>query len=814
MRVNGNIQLNALGQSEIQNLVVERVSATPAFNALEAGRLVYNTSDRVYYMNSGQAWAALATGGNAAGLQIEVDRLETSLGGAVTAAGSFNPGAFTGNNIIGASSITDAINQLDASITGKNELRELIDVAIGTASDGQVLMFSLSSGKWVNHTPVLADLSNITTTAAEVNQLHSAGTISADFVKLHAVTASATDLNILEGTAVTKAEINYVHGVDAPIQTQLDGKQPLDAQLTSISSLTPGNGDVLVGKADGTYELLTGAGFRSKEGLVIGQDIQAYDADLQQIASFTPTPSSTETIGSIMHTGVNDFLVSTGGPEGTRWSIQRGVVARTSLGLGDIAIHDDAEYVRVDGLHTMAADLNLNSHQIVGLSTPVISANAATKGYVDALVAGLAWKNAARVLSETNITLSGLQTIDGVVLAAGDRVLVKGQANPAQNGVYVAASTAWVRSADMDDPAEFPGTGLWVEEGNVFGNTGWVCNTHAPVTVGTTAITFVQFNGATGIDAGIGLSKVGNTLAVNMGAGIVQLPSDQVGIDLYDVASGAIIMTLNGTSRSTDENAQLHLLLDQEATGALTQGPNGLKIGSNAVSPYELSSAVAGDGLIGGDGTALSVASAPGTAGTVGTLVVTSDTVGVALGNTSTTAASGDHIHSADEVSFDNSISQLDSSPNNVKSAIDALAAGIGTVGTDLTALSSVVDNVRGAVGLTETGTLPDYTGDILTGSSTIIEADKKLRNAIVSINDSVRAAYFLYSGSAATVHTVNHNIGTQYCNVTVIDSATDEQVIPQSVTFDSMYQLTVTFNQAISARVVVMGQSKFIIEA
>jgi len=68
------------------------------------------------------------------------------------------------------------------------------------------------------------------------------------------------------------------------------------------------------------------------------------------------------------------------------------------------------------------------------------------------------------------------------------------------------------------------------------------------------------------------------------------------------------------------------------------------------------------------------------------------------------------------------------------------------------------------------------------------------------------RSTYFLYtSGGASTTHTVSHNLGQKYCNVTVVDSG-DEVVIPQSITFDSVGQLTVTFTSAIDCKVVVMG--------
>ena len=67
------------------------------------------------------------------------------------------------------------------------------------------------------------------------------------------------------------------------------------------------------------------------------------------------------------------------------------------------------------------------------------------------------------------------------------------------------------------------------------------------------------------------------------------------------------------------------------------------------------------------------------------------------------------------------------------------------------------------------------------------------------------RKIYHVYTGSSNTSHTVTHNIGQKYCNVTVVDAG-DEVVIPQSIVFDSANALTVTFTSAIACKVVVMG--------
>jgi hypothetical protein len=60
--------------------------------------------------------------------------------------------------------------------------------------------------------------------------------------------------------------------------------------------------------------------------------------------------------------------------------------------------------------------------------------------------------------------------------------------------------------------------------------------------------------------------------------------------------------------------------------------------------------------------------------------------------------------------------------------------------------------------------------------------------------------------GASATSHVVGHALNQQYCNVTVVDAATNEVIIPQAIVFDSVNQLTVTLNSALAIKVVVMG--------
>lgn len=800
MKLNGNLVLNAGGQSEIQNAVLERVTGLPAVLAAEAGRILYNITDGKYYYNTGSTWMAFATGGNATALQTEVDALESALGAMVNGDGSFAATAFAGfNNVASPTSVLNALNQLDAAIAGKDSLAELKDVSIAGRVAGDYLKFN--GTVWAADALTLADVTNVTATATEVNQLAGSGVVTADLTKLHAVTADAAELNKLHGATVTTSEINALAGVDTvqTIQTQLDNKQPIDDQLTSIAGLTIAAGDVLVGKANGTFEALSGAGFRSSQGLVIGTDVQAFDPDLAQLAAFAPA--------------ANDFIVATGGGEGSRYALKRGADARTALGLGDIATMDDSEFIKSNGTSTVTADIPLNGFQITGLGTPTTSANAATKGYVDQYLAGLSWKNSVAAATTGNITLSGLQTIDGVAITAGARVLVKNQTAASENGIYVAAAGAWSRAADMDQVTplnEVNSAAVFVQSGTTQADTGWT-QINDVTTLGTDPVQFTQFNGAAGIDAGIGLSKNGNTLNVNLGAGIKELGTDAVGIDLYNVTTGALILTTNGSARGTGDNTQLHLLTRQTQ---LEQDANGLYIVPAGVTETELAASVAGDGLVGGNGSAIAVASAAGAAGSVGTLVIDANSVGVALGSTSTTAAPGNHVHSASVVTFDNRTAGLVGDPANVQAAIQALDAAIDSIGSgNIPTLQSEIDAIEAAVGLGALGAFTPYTGtNYVSGATTVKGAVTALDTALkteetarIAVNTRLTSSYYVYTGSAATSHTITHTCGVKYCNVTVVDG-TDEVIIPQSIKFNSVGNLTVTFNTAVACKVIIMG--------
>jgi hypothetical protein len=175
---------------------------------------------------------------------------------------------------------------------------------------------------------------------------------------------------------------------------------------------------------------------------------------------------------------------------------------------------DGANFTKRDGSVAFTADQSMGGFKVTNLGTPTATTDAATKAYVDSVAQGLSVKTAVRVATTANITLSGIQTIDGVLLVAGDRVLVKNQSTNTQNGVYDVASGAWARSADSDAGTELVNAFYFVTLGTTLQATGWTQSTPGPITIGSTAIVFNQFSGAADYQAGNGLTKTGLTFDV------------------------------------------------------------------------------------------------------------------------------------------------------------------------------------------------------------------------------------------------------------------------------------------------------------
>ncbi len=696
MIFNGDIKFHTLGAGTIQNAVMETFVSTglpsPSI-AGSAGRLIYVSDTKTYQYSDGTSWITFASGGNTGAIQSELDALEAALGTAINANGTINTAAFAGSTyLVGDTTFTQALLALDSAIHSETDaLSALTDVTLTAPTTGQFLM--KSAGNWVNHTLVLADVSDVTATAANVN--------------------------ILAGTLVTSTELGYVHGVTSDIQTQLNNKQPLDATLTALAGLTTAADQMIYSTGVDAFamtsatlygrSLLAAANAASAQitlALVPGTNVQAYDPTLAGLAALASTGIVVETsadvftnrtlVAPVAGITITDPAGIAGNPTfalannlaalealsgpgfavhltatdtwalrsitGTAGNIAVAngngdvssptidLVAVTNAGggsflklstdsygrvtgtsavvAGDITALVDSTYVNVTG-DSMSGTLTMTGGATVtGLPLPTAATDAASKAYVDAAASSLNVHGAVEAATTVDLgtpygtgpssivysngtagvgatltntgagaTLAAF-AIDGytTMVAGVTRVLIKNQASATQNGIYVVTTVgsgvaAWVltRASDYDNSVAgqvHSGDFVWISEGNTLANTGFVetgigTGTGDAIIIGTDNIVFTQFSGAGTYLAGEGLLLTGSTFSVKEGAGIASLPTGEVGIDLYNPSTGAIILTTNGTSRSTLTSAQLYLML--AAGSGLTQDATGLYISAAGV---------------------------------------------------------------------------------------------------------------------------------------------------------------------------------------------------------------------------------------
>jgi len=228
------------------------------------------------------------------------------------------------------------------------------------------------------------------------------------------------------------------------------------------------------------------------------------------------------------------------------------------------------------------------------------------KTYVDQVASGLDVKKSMRVATTENLdatynngggTLTannnGAATIDGVTLAQGDRVLVKDQTDPIENGFYSVTNTGGAsavfvltRTPDGDEATEITGGAFtFIEEGTLNADNGYVATHNGEPTLGTDDVTFEQFSGAGQVDAGSGLTKTGNTLDVNVDDTTIEISADDLqlkdgGVTNAKIAAAAAIaqskLSMNAATTRANATgigqANLGLVSFDSAQFTLTNG--------------------------------------------------------------------------------------------------------------------------------------------------------------------------------------------------------------------------------------------------
>lgn len=387
---------------------------------------------------------------------------------------------------------------------------------------------------------------------------------------------AAIDASKIADGSVSSTEFQYLNGVTSPIQDQIDDKA--DAALPENNILVGDASDLAAAvdtSALGDIEATTAGGLQIKAGAILNADVNASAAiDYSKLAALTASRAlQSSGSGFIEVSAVTSTEL--GYVSGVTSAIQTQLNAKLALAGG-----------------TMSGDINMGGNQVTNLDAPVAASDAATKGYVDSVAEGLKPKTAVRLATDAAGTLASDfengDTVDGEVLATGDRLLIKDQADPAENGIYIVqASGAPVRSSDFDSLTpidEINGAMVAVQEGTenagkLFVQSGVVA------TIGTDPINFIFFNSSSGLVGGDGITISGSNVSVDHDGQGLQFVANQLALEL----DGSTL----SKSASGLKVADLGIGTGQLAAAAVTEA--------------KLAASVAGDGIAGGAGTALSV---------------------------------------------------------------------------------------------------------------------------------------------------------------------------------------------------------------
>jgi hypothetical protein len=327
--------------------------------------------------------------------------------------------------------------------------------------------------------------------------------------------------------------------------------------LTTANPITLGTSLLEFTQFSGAGQIIAGTGIaKSGNTLDVGgtADRITANADTIDIASTYVGQSSIVTVGTLTNGALGSGFgaISIGSSPITAGEATfSSIVGSAITGSGNLTINGEGTFsngLTVSGgtfsaaTTTFSGDVALGGKKITGLADPTSAQEAATKAYVDAIAQGLTVKASVQAATIADITLSGEQTVDGVSLTSGDRILVKDQSTGSQNGIYVVAAGAWSRSSDADENSEVTqGMYVFVEDGTQQANTSWSLITADPITVDTTALTFSQFSGSAEVTAGDGLTKTGNTLNIGGTSGRITVSADSIDIANTYTGQGSIV---------------------------------------------------------------------------------------------------------------------------------------------------------------------------------------------------------------------------------------------------------------------------------
>jgi hypothetical protein len=373
------------------------------------------------------------------------------------------------------------------------------------------------------------------------------GSTANDFETTLTVTDPTADRTITfkdeSGTVAFTSDIPSLSGYVTESGTQTLTNKTLTSPLVSGLSLTDGS-FVVEGATDNTFETtvqftdptgdrtitipdVTGTVVTTGDSATVTNAMLAGSIANDKLSNSAITINGTSTslggsrtLGSddIAEGSTNKYFTDERAQDAVGNSIGNGLDYDDASG----AISVDPSEFALSAVGAPTGNVSMATYKITSLGTPTDSTDAATKAYVDSATEGLHIHESVVAATTANVNLANAlengDTLDGITLATGNRILVKNQTTTSENGIYVVqASGQPVRATDFDTATEVDsGDFVFVYSGTVNASTGWV-QTNRPATIGTDAIVFTQFSGAGTYLAGNGLTLTGNTFTINTG---------------------------------------------------------------------------------------------------------------------------------------------------------------------------------------------------------------------------------------------------------------------------------------------------------
>jgi hypothetical protein len=575
---------NSLGVAAggVQQAVFTSSTATINGTSIPASKTLVTTTDKLSAL-------AATTSAELAGVITD----ETGTGSLVFSASPTlttpdlgTPSALVGTNITGtAAGLTAGNVTTIPNLTGDvTSVGNATSIAAGVIVDADINASAAIADTKLATISTAGKVSNSATTATDTNTASAivardasgnftAGTITADLTGNVSGSSGSTTGNAATATALQTARA--INGVNfdgtAAITVAADAgtltgatlaSNVLASSLTSVGTLSgltvsaPISGSVTGSSGSTTGNAATATALATGRTIAITGDLAytspSFDGSGNVTAAGTlatvATPGSTGSSTSIPIITIN--------AKGLTTSVSSAAVVAPA---GTLSGSTLASGVTASSLTSLGTITNLTATAGTIATTPSAATDIANKLYVDTVAQGLDAKASCLAATTANITLSGTQTIDGVSVVAGNRVLVKDQTAPEDNGIYLCAAGAWTRSTDAATFDSLVSAFTFIEQGSVNADAGFVCTADAGGTIGTTAIPFSQFSGAGTFTAGTGLTLTGTVFSLTSPVAVAN-----GGTGLTSLGTG--VATFLGTPSSANLAAAIS---DETGSGAL-----------------------------------------------------------------------------------------------------------------------------------------------------------------------------------------------------------------------------------------------------